>query len=197
MISPLSFLVTLTMADGRETSVMAFSPFLVIDGIGYQTKYEPCEALNGYGNRLLDDEDACVILEEPPVLTVVSDETAFEAFTGTYSWQRRNGDGTSTEMEADSPHPLDRKEYDFDSETTENTAVLRFQEDPDEILGVQCWSEERRGDPEAVGESVVANGYEIELKPGGYIYEVTAEWDAEKSGYGGIAHYCFYMKVIG
>ena len=92
---------------------------------------------------------------------------------------------------------MDRKEYDFDSETTENTAVLRFQEDPDEILGVQCWSEERRGDPEAVGESVVANGYEIELKPGGYIYEVTAEWDAEKSGYGGIAHYCFYMKVIG
>ena len=34
----------LTMADGTQTEIMAYNPFLVIDGVGYRTKYEPCEA---------------------------------------------------------------------------------------------------------------------------------------------------------
>ncbi len=45
---------TLTMTDGTQTSIMAYNPFLVIDGVGYKTKYEPCEALNQYANMLLD-----------------------------------------------------------------------------------------------------------------------------------------------
>ena len=47
---------TLTMADGSVTSVVAYNPFLVIDGVGYRTKYEPCEALNHYANQLLSEE---------------------------------------------------------------------------------------------------------------------------------------------
>lgn len=46
---------TLTMSDGSQTSVMAYNPFLVIDGVGYRTKYEPCEALNHYANQLLSE----------------------------------------------------------------------------------------------------------------------------------------------
>lgn len=45
---------TLVMADGTQTSIMAYNPFLVIDGVGYKTKYEPCEALNHYANMLLE-----------------------------------------------------------------------------------------------------------------------------------------------
>ena len=45
---------TLVMADGTKTSIMAYNPFLVIDGVGYKTKYEPCEALNHYANMLLE-----------------------------------------------------------------------------------------------------------------------------------------------
>ena len=45
---------TLVMADGTQTSIMAYNPFLVIDGVGYRTKYEPCEALNRYANRLCE-----------------------------------------------------------------------------------------------------------------------------------------------
>lgn len=44
---------TLTMTDGTQTSIMACNTFLVIDGVGYKTKYEPCKALNNYANRLL------------------------------------------------------------------------------------------------------------------------------------------------
>lgn len=52
---------TLTMADGSQTEIMAYGSFLVIDGVGYRTEYEPCEALSGYANGLLDSENAVVI----------------------------------------------------------------------------------------------------------------------------------------
>ena len=38
--------VQLTMSDGTQTSITAYNPFLIIDGIGYRTEYEPCETLN-------------------------------------------------------------------------------------------------------------------------------------------------------
>lgn len=44
---------SLTMKDGSYTRLMAYNPFLVIDGVGYRTQYEPCEALNQYANELL------------------------------------------------------------------------------------------------------------------------------------------------
>ncbi|MCM1064364.1 MAG: DUF4362 domain-containing protein [Eubacterium sp.] len=135
-----------------------------------------------------------MLLETPPQLMVICGETAFDALRGTYSWQKRNSDGTSTAIEADSAHPLDCKELFFKFETTETTAVLHFMEDPDTILNIQRWSEEHWGEPGADSESVAVNGYEIELEPGGYIYEVIAEWSTEKGGCGGSVHYSFYVK---
>ncbi len=49
---------TLVMADGTQTSIMEYSPFLVIDGVGYKTKYEPCEALSHYANMLRTETPA-------------------------------------------------------------------------------------------------------------------------------------------
>lgn len=43
---------TLTMTDGTQINIMAYNPFLVIDGVGYKTKYGPCEALHNYANML-------------------------------------------------------------------------------------------------------------------------------------------------
>ena len=48
---------TLTMTDGTQTKIMAFNPFLVIDGVGYRTKYAPCKALSHYANMLLDEQE--------------------------------------------------------------------------------------------------------------------------------------------
>ena len=45
---------TLTMTDGTQTNITAYNPLLVSDGVGYKTKYEPCEALNRYANELLN-----------------------------------------------------------------------------------------------------------------------------------------------
>lgn len=63
---------TLVMADGTQTSIMAYNPFLVIDGIGYKTKYEPCEALNHYANMLLEQT-------EIPPFTDNTQEITFQA----------------------------------------------------------------------------------------------------------------------
>ncbi|WP_419012530.1 hypothetical protein [Dysosmobacter sp.] len=40
---------TVTFADGTETEVTDYNPFLIIDG----TAYAPCEALNRFANELL------------------------------------------------------------------------------------------------------------------------------------------------
>lgn len=44
---------TLTKTDGSQLRVQAYNPFIIIDGVGYRTKYEPCEELNQLGNDLL------------------------------------------------------------------------------------------------------------------------------------------------
>ena len=183
---------TLTMSDGTQTDVMAYNPFLVIDGIGYRTKYEPCQALNSYANRLLGKEDANIILEEPPALAVVSDNTSVSALRGSYSWQKAGADGTITSTQADSAHPLDCRDLLCRFETTEQAAVLNFAEEPDRLLSVRCWSDEYWGVSSADSENVDMDGNKVMLKPGGYIYEVTAEWDAD-NGYGGTAQYSFYV----
>lgn len=148
------------------------------------------------GQQIVNNENANRILEELPGLTIISDETAFDALLGTYSWQKSNSDGTSTSIEADSAHPLDCEDMFLKFETAETTATLNFAENPDAVLGIQCWSEDHWAVPDAISESVAVDGYEIELKPGGHIYEVIAEWSAEKSGCGGRAHYSFYVKVL-
>lgn len=43
---------TLTMADGTQTEIMPCSSYFVIDGIGYRTEREPCDALIDYANKI-------------------------------------------------------------------------------------------------------------------------------------------------
>lgn len=184
----------LTMSDGTQTEVMAYNPFLVIDGVGYRTKYEPCEALNQYANSLLDRQNAIIVMEEPPTLAVVSDHTSHEAIRGSYSWLRTESDGTGVGVQACCGHPLEyQKDLLPGLETTEAAATLCFVEEPDEILGVRRWSDVYWGDPSVEGEAVTVDGDEIALEPGGYIYGVQARWDQD-SGYGGTASYFFYIK---
>jgi len=42
----------LTMSDGSSKTVQAYNPFFIIDGVGYRTDYEPCEALNAFANQV-------------------------------------------------------------------------------------------------------------------------------------------------
>lgn len=183
---------TLTMADGSQTSIMAYNPFLVIDGVGYRTGYEPCEALNSYANKLLNSEESVVVLEKPPALSIISDETAVEALRMGYSWQVMNADGTCDALIADSAHPLECKDLLIPFEATGKTAQLHFAVQPNEIVSVRCWSDAYWGELSAGSETVRYDGDMIELKAGGYIYEIAAQW-ATEGGSGGAAYYCVYI----
>lgn len=43
---------TMIKTDGTRLTVVAYNPFIIIDGIGYRTKYGPCEELNSFANHL-------------------------------------------------------------------------------------------------------------------------------------------------
>ena len=79
-------------------------------------------------------------------------------------------------------------------ETAEATAALRFTEEPDEIVSVQCWRDSHWSDTSAAGEDVAYSGTAIDLRSGGYVYEIVARWDSD-SGYGGTARYSFYITA--
>ena len=189
-------LFSLTMRDGTQREILAFNPFLVIDGVSYRTQYAPCEALNRYANECLNAQDAVILLESPPALTVISDNTACGALPGTYSWQKKAADGSMIHTLADSAHPLECKDLLAPLDTSAPTAVLQFAENPDAILSLRCWSDALWGDVTADSEPVSFEGFEIELKPGGHIYEVRAKWDPE-AGCGGTACYAFYINAPG
>ena len=46
-------IVTLKMVDGEQIEIIDFNTFVVINGVGYKSKYEPDEALSRYANNLL------------------------------------------------------------------------------------------------------------------------------------------------
>lgn len=62
---------TVTKTDGTELEVAAYSPFVIINGEGYQAKYESCQAMSGLANRVI--EAATVNLEQVELEILVGD----------------------------------------------------------------------------------------------------------------------------
>lgn len=132
-------------------------------------------------------------LKEPPVLNVLdSTSTGIEANEGTYTWSYDNGDGTQSGVCADSPHPLEWQKFLDPMTTSDDTVELSFDVQPQEI-SVQCWSDAYWGDVNAKAEDVRLNGNTLELKDGGYIYEVVAKWTGENLAAEGTVYYGFYV----
>ena len=46
-------IVTLETTDGKQIKVVENNLFIIINGVRYKTKYEPCEELSNYANSLL------------------------------------------------------------------------------------------------------------------------------------------------
>ena len=130
---------------------------------------------------------------EPPELKIVdSTSQEIEASLGTYQWSWDKGDGNWTGVCADSAHPLEWKEFLIPLITSDGTVELKFAVQP-QRFAISCWSDDHWGDPYAVEESVNLTGNTLELKDGGYIYEVIAWWDREGSSPYGNAIYGFYV----
>ena len=113
-----------------------------------------------------------------------------QALLGTYNWRRLHLGGME-EVCADSPHPLDCQDLLPLLDARQTTVQLQFAKPPDDPLSVRCWSDQQWGNPLADSQEVTITGDTLSLRPGGWIYEVTARWGGEW-GPGGEAHYAFY-----
>lgn len=131
--------------------------------------------------------------KEPPALKVLDSTCiAIEANKGTYTWTYDNGDGTQSGVCADSVHPLEWQDFLVPMITADDTVELNFAVEPQEFT-VHCWSDTYWGLVDAKEESVTINGNTMELKEGGYIYEVVATWTGENLAAEGTVYYGFYV----
>lgn len=129
---------------------------------------------------------------EPPELKLVSDGNSQPASLSTYTWSYAVGDGMWRSVCVDCIHPLDCKEHVTAFKVSECTATLAFEDDPDSVT-VRCWPDSQWGNCMAQSEDASINGFDLQLKPGGYIYEVTARWDNDGGLHYGTVYYCFYI----
>ena len=130
---------------------------------------------------------------EPPELKIL-DSTCLGivANKGTYSWMSDNGDGTWKGVEADSSHPLEWQEFLVPMTTADRTVELYFDVEPQKIT-ICCWSDAYWGKVDAEEENATLSRNKLELKDGGYIYEVVAKWTGENLAAEGTVHYGFYV----
>ena len=45
----------ITKTDNTQITIAAFSPFIIINGVGYQAKYAPCQAMNSLANKIIEE----------------------------------------------------------------------------------------------------------------------------------------------
>lgn len=137
---------------------------------------------------------ADAIFKAPPALRLVSEGVTAPVNLGTHSWSYDLGDGTSAGVCCDHAHPLDCKKYVTPIELYQRAAWLAFEDDPDSVT-IHCWPDSKWGQTQAESEPVEFDGLSLELRPGGYIYEVIAKWDDNGASYYGTAYYYFYAIV--
>ena len=104
---------TLVMADGTQTDIMAYNPFLVIDGVGYKTKYEPCEALNHYANMLLEQAEADTMWDRIPMVRVNNKLYYDTGRESTVSGRCGNMDGEITSTVDGTEIPMEDNQSNF------------------------------------------------------------------------------------
>lgn len=147
--------------------------------------------------------DIQTTLDKPPKMTVVPFSGAEEvvAMNGSYSWSHLQEDGLTQNVIACGEGMPERlrdmmSPMSLPAAGEPMTAALRFGDAPDSV-SVRSWA---FNDPQVPGvdwdqvEVHELDGnlgeFQIELKDGGYIYEVTAEWN-EGGTYWGSAVYHF------
>ena len=125
----------------------------------------------------------------PRLLAFDSHKTIWPVMTG-YEWTYYPEAGSYVQDSVESPNPLSAElEGTIPWLTTdESYLALRFEDNYDSIT-IRCWESGNIGNPDAYEEYQIATcvNRSVRLKPGSYIYEVTAEWYP----YGNIATYVF------
>ncbi len=134
------------------------------------------------------------VFAEPPVLSLTWSSGSADVSRGSYSWNYAVRNGMWAGTCADSMHPLQAKDYIQPLYLDGTYAKLSFESMPDK-LSVSCWADSEWENLQAESEEVVFNGIDLELKNGGYIYWITAEWFNDGGDFYGTSEYYFYAVV--
>ncbi|MBQ9839248.1 MAG: hypothetical protein IJO56_07150 [Oscillospiraceae bacterium] len=140
----------------------------------------------------VETTEPIVLNDRPPALQVICGQDSLQGLLGTYSWTYLEKDGTATVANASGAHPLDSKSMLTAYTTSAANGRLEFGDQPEHI-SVRCWSDDNFGQSAAPAETVTMNGYTAELKPGGYIYEIAAQWEDDGGDGYGLGYYCVYI----
>ena len=128
---------------------------------------------------------------QPPQLELLCGGKRGTALLGTYSWMVTDADGTGHGVCADAMHPLGAKQWLDPMCVTDGILVLSFERPPAQ-LSVRRWKDTQWEHYGAEPEEVCVNGNRIDLLSGGYVYEVTADWEGASGS--GTAYYSFYIQ---
>ena len=131
----------------------------------------------------------------PPELTVTDGDTSCTALRGGWSWTIQEGEDQYSSTISDSAHPLSFQDLTPSFNTAGPDVALSFPMEPD-TLTVQCWPESAWGNVDAKSAQAAVEGDLLTLKPGGWIYEVCAGWDAMPD-YEGECRYSFFVRQEG
>lgn len=116
---------------------------------------------------------------EPPKLLLYGNGASIWPVMTGYDWTYYPEPGNTVHDVVEAPNPLsaDMKDTIPWLTTEESTLVLKFQTDPSSII-VRCWEAGSAGNPDAYDTYDIAScvNQSLQLKPGSYLYEVTAEW---------------------
>lgn len=134
---------------------------------------------------------AGTVYTKPPALTVVSSDGSIQAERSTYSWFYTDESGKGNGICVDALPPLECRDYVTPFYASGEVKLL-FEEMPDSVA-VRCWSDQYWNSSNAKESQVtLEGGVLLTLNPGGYIYEITANWNREDRAYGGEVIYYFY-----
>ena len=115
-----------------------------------------------------------------------------DAQRGTFSWLC----GTKSGMEegvgvcAESLHPL-QMEGQLPQLNGEGEVSLSWDGTAPDKISARCWPDTEWGNTDAESQQIPLEGDGFALREGGWIYEISAEWDSSEA-WGGQAVYFFY-----
>lgn len=154
-----------------------------------------------YGEAISTTGEIKIALYQPPEARLHHSNGTDTIVTGGYSWVTTDEDGLMNATVADAAHPLDCRDLLEPIYVSGDTAALELIDGtyfvtescrPDSVT-VRCWPDTQWGNTDAESETVSCDYPVFAVKPGGYIYEITAVWNDSANTHSGTVCYYAYL----
>jgi len=135
-------------------------------------------------------------LAEPPEMNIYTGDAFIDIGHSSAQWEYDENpkDDLASAVIACGDHPLNQKDTLTHIPVTGISTEVSFSggHAPDTVF-IRCWSTDHWGNPDAPAESFPMEGYILQLRDSGTVYEVTAVWESYDQ-FRGEATYCFVAE---